>query len=262
MNNELAYYDQPALWGNEPLEYQRTILSDIETLIPTGVESILDAGCGDGFLTDSLPAHLRVVGLDFSEVALSHVRREKVLASISEMPFPNDSFDLVMANDVLEHMPPDAYRSALKEILRISARYVLITVPFLENLAAQTTRCGNCGLLYHINHHYRSFGVMDLFKLLSPQAAPRLVLFTGVPVDPAEEARRHLSASLGVLSQWELAVCPSCGARASLGDANAAEAGVVAALAAGLPKNPYGCSIPDRNEAMVLFEKQPGARDG
>jgi glycosyltransferase involved in cell wall biosynthesis/SAM-dependent methyltransferase len=261
MSSELAYYDQAALWGNEPLEYQRAVRRDLMALIPKDVTSILDAGCGDGAITNALPERLRVVGLDFSAAAIEHVRWEKVIADIAEMPFEDGAFDLVMANDVLEHLPEDGFEAALAEIARVARRYILITVPILENLAAQTSRCGECGRFFHINHHYRAFGVGEVLDLFAPRASAETALFTGAAVRPGDEAARRLRSALGIMSKWELAVCPSCGAGACESAATIDEIRTAARLAKLPPGKALEERLPDKNEIAVLFDKE-AAPDG
>ncbi|HSX03830.1 MAG TPA: bifunctional 2-polyprenyl-6-hydroxyphenol methylase/3-demethylubiquinol 3-O-methyltransferase UbiG [Rhabdochlamydiaceae bacterium] len=74
--------------------------------------SILDIGCGGGFLTNYLAkkGH-RVSGVDLSEKSLSIAKKsdttqsaEYFLASAYELPFPEESFDVVSAMDLLEHV--------------------------------------------------------------------------------------------------------------------------------------------------------------
>jgi SAM-dependent methyltransferase len=66
---------------------------------------ILDAGCGTGGNLQALQTHRCVQGFDYSPAAI-HFCRERGLrnvtqASILEIPFPDNTFDLVFSNDVL-----------------------------------------------------------------------------------------------------------------------------------------------------------------
>lgn len=50
-------------------------------------------------------------------------------ASVLDMPFEDGTFDMVCAFQMLEHLPFDESLHAFAEMVRVSARYVLISVP-------------------------------------------------------------------------------------------------------------------------------------
>jgi ubiquinone/menaquinone biosynthesis C-methylase UbiE len=84
---------------------------------------ILDAGCGTGGLLDVLAQwpDAEVTGVDFAPEALSFCRQRGhhrlVGSDLTVLPFRSESFDVVTALDVLEHVPNDA--RALDEIFRV-----------------------------------------------------------------------------------------------------------------------------------------------
>ena len=78
---------------------------------------ILDAGCGGGATMESLRRYGSVRGLEISEEAVEYNRercREVSLGSIERMPFEDNSFDLALALDIIEHVPDDL--QALREL--------------------------------------------------------------------------------------------------------------------------------------------------
>ena len=85
----------------------------------------LDIGCGGGLITQALGEHLgRVVGIDVYEPALVHARTHAARPNVSfqlgdamDLPFQNESFDLVIANHVYEHVPDP--RRLVAEIGRV-----------------------------------------------------------------------------------------------------------------------------------------------
>jgi ubiquinone/menaquinone biosynthesis C-methylase UbiE len=101
---------------------------------PLKASSLLDAGCGEGEtlarLDGSLPE--RTVAVDLSPEAVEFTAKrlptvETACQSVEELPFEDDSFDLVLCLEVLEHIPePDA---AVGELARIARRRVVISVP-------------------------------------------------------------------------------------------------------------------------------------
>ncbi|MCC6752274.1 MAG: class I SAM-dependent methyltransferase [Deltaproteobacteria bacterium] len=96
--------------------------------------TVLEVGCGEGELCAHLsrrrPAEF--FGVDYSPAILEEARRRHPWLRLSaqsgsELAFPDKSFDLVVACEVLEHLPDP--RLALAEIARVSRRFALLSVP-------------------------------------------------------------------------------------------------------------------------------------
>lgn len=209
---ELNYYNQSSLWKNRPEEYQVQLLADILSIIPVDTESILDVGCGNGLITNSLPETIDVVGLDCSEEALKTVNREKKIGSIVSLPFADNSFDLVMANDIIEHLSDDIYLKGVAELFRVASKYVLISVPHGEQLEKLLTKCAECNCVYHVNHHQRSYKEADLIDLCPQQWKVNEIRFSGditrPPLDPIEKSIR---IDLEGYLTYDNCLCPACG---------------------------------------------------
>lgn len=107
-----------------------------QLLATTGARRVLDAGCGEGFVTNYLaerdPA-LQLTGVDLSEEAIAYARAHfgehatYRTGSIYKIPFSDNSFDAVVCSEVLEHL--DEPDRALAELKRVARKHVLITVP-------------------------------------------------------------------------------------------------------------------------------------
>jgi SAM-dependent methyltransferase len=83
---------------------------------------LLDLGCGDGFFASLLDHRGRFTGVDANLAPLLSARHTGAYsglaaASATLLPFPGESFETVMANSVLEHVPD--LESALHEISRV-----------------------------------------------------------------------------------------------------------------------------------------------
>jgi len=100
--------------------------------------ALLDLGCGTGAMSRKLAAWGTVLSADLSPLALSFSRRRHLTrlcaADAMRLPFRDASFDLVIALDILEHLPDDD--AALCEIHRVlkPGGRVLATVPAYPSL--------------------------------------------------------------------------------------------------------------------------------
>jgi len=97
---------------------------------------ILDAGCGGGAYVDFLVGKgLEVTGVDKFDHFLQ-LAREKgykgsyVQADITNLPFPDKSFDSAYSFDVLEHVDD---RLAVQELARVTKRRLILVVPKEDN---------------------------------------------------------------------------------------------------------------------------------
>ena len=131
-------------------------------MIPTNVNTILDVGCGDGRIIDWMDKRFKTVGVDYSYNSLRHLTKNAVCTSSENLPFRDKSFDLVLSCEVLEHLPDKMFKTTLKEIARVSRQYILISVPYNENLRLGNTKCPKCGTVFHIWGHVRRFSNRDL----------------------------------------------------------------------------------------------------
>lgn len=65
---------------------------------------------------------------------------ERVQADVTELPFGDRSFDVVLALDLMEHLPPALRRAALSELARVSARCLIVGCPCGERALRSDAR--------------------------------------------------------------------------------------------------------------------------
>lgn len=102
---------------------------------PLNPRSIIDAGCGEGFTIMKLMENgigEKLEGVENSKVAIKLSKRVNPQLSIKygsvySLPYKNSSFDLVICTEVLEHL--DDPKKGLSELIRVSNKYLLLTVP-------------------------------------------------------------------------------------------------------------------------------------
>jgi len=91
--------------------------------------SVLDVGCGQSHIGKFFNDYTGVeISLPALKLAVENNPKKHYLrADGLHLPFKNGSFDLVICSDVIEHIE-DKDR-ILKELTRLSKRYILITTP-------------------------------------------------------------------------------------------------------------------------------------
>jgi glycosyltransferase involved in cell wall biosynthesis/SAM-dependent methyltransferase len=207
-----AYFEQEQLWGRAVQPYQVQVKHDLLDLLPGDVQTVLDAGCGDGYQAAALAERgLRVFGLDFSVAALRRTAVPAAAADLTMLPLADDAVDLVICNDVLEHVPDDRWGPVLDELRRVSRRWVLISTPHAEQLAGGRACCADCGRAYHVNGHVRSFTAADMLGLLGEGWPLRSLRLSGGLTRTPRDALIGLRQRMGVWSRWEGGRCPDCG---------------------------------------------------
>ncbi|GAA4391922.1 hypothetical protein GCM10023153_10390 [Ornithinibacter aureus] len=107
------------------LSLERTTRVDafVQGLRAVRAQLVLEVGCGAGrdgvILRQSGCAY---VGVDFSPVAVRTCRDRKlnaVVASATEVPFADDSFDAAWSMSTLMHLPGDGFSKAIRELGRV-----------------------------------------------------------------------------------------------------------------------------------------------
>lgn len=106
----------------------------------TNESSILDVGCGKGFMLHdfklALP-HAKLAGIDISKYCLDNcmdsVKNVCSYASCDELPFEDNSFDLVIAIATIHNLDKNGVAKSLKEIQRVSKKHSFIKVNGYKN---------------------------------------------------------------------------------------------------------------------------------
>ncbi len=143
----------------DPMELVRVRL--VFRLMPsTAGGSALDVGCGDGYLCQQLRARgfRNVVGVDLAHSRLTYARGRSERGHFSQsdvyaLPFGDGQFDVVTCVEVLEHLKEP--KRAMRELARVSRRYVICTTPYRESL--QANLCPYCQRTFPPAGHLQRF---------------------------------------------------------------------------------------------------------
>lgn len=117
-------------------EFERTSKIYMRGLVPAAPPSlrVLDIGCGTGLNASQIAASGHdVVGVDVSDVAIEKFKEcgfEGYVCDVIEgMPFEDNSFDLVFAAEVIEHIADtEAFLQELFRVLKPGGRLILSTL--------------------------------------------------------------------------------------------------------------------------------------
>lgn len=164
---EMQSHHYPILYRVEETHWwyvgRRRIIQDLVDKICTTLNkpnpTILDAGCGTGANLKMLEAYGSAQGVDISPQAVEFCRERGLssvkLGAIEHLPFDDDSFDLVTALDVIEHLDDDvAGLSEMRRVLRSDGR-LLVFVPAFMFL---------WGVQDDVSNHRRRYTLPSLLK--------------------------------------------------------------------------------------------------
>jgi ubiquinone/menaquinone biosynthesis C-methylase UbiE len=124
------------LAGREHEMFRQHVL---ELAAPEDSECLLDAGCGTGMMALRIAAQYldcAVYGVDISPKMIAVARRDAEkqgltvnfrVGSITDLPYPGDSFDVVITNIMYHHLDLAEKRQAVAEVARVlkpGGRYI------------------------------------------------------------------------------------------------------------------------------------------
>ncbi len=123
---------------------------------------ILNVGVATGATSEMLGQFGEVMSVEYDrecyEFTKSILSTPIINGSILELPFANNSYDLVCAFDVIEHVKDDA--KAVAEMVRVCKPngWIVVTVPTFMSLWGQHDV---------INHHYKRYVMPELVQLFN-----------------------------------------------------------------------------------------------
>ena len=126
----------------ERRRYAERRMDEIERLVPPSGR-LLDVGCSRGYLLEAARHRgWQAVGVEVNRHA-AEIARSRGLevhrGTLADAPFPPESFDVVTAFDVIEHLPsPRAFLAQVHRLLRPDGLLVL-TTPDIGGLVPRAT---------------------------------------------------------------------------------------------------------------------------
>ncbi len=125
---------------------------------------ILNVGVATGATTEMLAKYGTVTSVEYDQACcdflLEKTGIEAINASLTELPFEDNSFDLVCAFDVIEHIEDDSLAvSEINRVLKPGSNY-FVTVPAFQFLWSNHDV---------VNHHFRRYTRGQLNELFTKQ---------------------------------------------------------------------------------------------
>jgi SAM-dependent methyltransferase len=187
---------------------RRIILAELDRLPLPSAARVLDAGCGSGRTLQELVRYGVVEGIELNpqaaEMAAGRGYGEVKVGRLEELPWDEDTFDLIACLDVIEHTPDDGV--TFRELRRVCkpGGWLLVTVPAYQSLWSAHDEA---------NHHYRRYARRSLREAAQRSGwhVQRMTSFNSLLLAPAaavrlaQRGRRHTnshSANLELGPDW------------------------------------------------------------
>jgi 2-polyprenyl-3-methyl-5-hydroxy-6-metoxy-1,4-benzoquinol methylase len=189
-----------AATGADPDAYYSQARPDILPLVPDGVRTVLDCGCGEGRLGEVLRGRGCVVtGIELHApaAAAARGRLDRVLEGTIEQWLPAiepESFDCIVCADVLEHLV-DPWETARELALRLRPGGTLIcSVPNIRHLAVVLD------LVLRGRWIYRESGVLDRshLRFFTRRGAIDMIRSAALQIDLVAGNAERFSGALAV----------------------------------------------------------------
>ena len=139
------YFDGERLFGYggysyHPRFWQATVKRFRDYYRLTEDASVLDVGCAKGYMLHDfkeLMPKMTVAGIDISEYAIEHaietVKPFLRVGNAKELPYKDNSFDLVISINTVHNLPIEDCKQALREIQRVTRGHAFVTMDAWRN---------------------------------------------------------------------------------------------------------------------------------
>lgn len=152
--------------------------------------NMLDVGCGSGDRTIRIANYFNIdmqntYGVDYDDQCIIDSRKtfniEKIDLETDKLPYKESMFDLVICNQVLEHLKN--YRKVIDDVIRVTRKegYIVFGIPNLAHLINRIYLLFGIQpmCIYLDGPHVRGYTHKSFINLLNSLQKVRLIDYTG-----------------------------------------------------------------------------------
>lgn len=182
-SSKLCSNGQERIWAHFQNQYPESfdgakprmdcIIKKISRKKMASVPRVLNIGIGNGYFEETTKRlGWNIYSLDPDEMAIKRLLEIGVKANkgyIERMPFDDESFDFVIASEVLEHLSEYQFHRGIREVFRVTSQggWFIGTVPYREDLLLNQVVCPKCEEVFHRWGHKKSFDIKTIRGELS-----------------------------------------------------------------------------------------------
>jgi ubiquinone/menaquinone biosynthesis C-methylase UbiE len=179
-----------------------------QIIMACGLGPTLDIGSGEGQLVVALLRRgVDAQGIDVSEVVVSRCNQRTpgrfVQGSVLALPFEDNAFQTLVSTDCMEHLTPEDIPTALKEMYRVTSRYVFLKLATTQDRDAHwhltvegrgwwEAKCFEAGFRKHFSYYrinpYESLN-QDGWQIVIPLEKIPVDAFLQFPLNALKEER-------------------------------------------------------------------------
>ncbi|MEN8263322.1 MAG: methyltransferase domain-containing protein [Nitrospirota bacterium] len=100
----------------------------ISEALEVSPDSVLVIGKGSGIIEDNI-RHLSNEKTDVLTLDINYAVNSDIAGEVTSLPFGNDTFDVIICCQVLEHMPFEKFPLSLSELHRVAKKRVVLSCP-------------------------------------------------------------------------------------------------------------------------------------
>lgn len=109
-------------------DYQERWISywhQIDEVLKLEPETVLEIGIGNKMVSD----YLKKQGIEIATLDMDKDLSPDFVANVIKMPLADNSFDLVLCAEVLEHLPFENFEKSLLELKRVTKKCIVLSLP-------------------------------------------------------------------------------------------------------------------------------------
>jgi len=100
--------------------------AQLREVIELAPQSVLEVGTGDGVFKNVIRHNTDIA---YQNIDVAEDLKPDIVGSVENIPLPEGSVDVVVAFEVLEHLPYEKFEGALTELARVARRAVVLSLP-------------------------------------------------------------------------------------------------------------------------------------